>query len=173
MIQQGSILISHPRWGEGQRVCFVTEHTRYSTVALEINRPMNLQFRELAAQKGYDCADPELVYRGGDYNRSALIMLHDSNWYSSNTMAVDDRWSISSDLHMLEKVCGGNTPTLYRYVIGITAWPPHSLERELTGAKPTWLVLNDPDPDLIVADPEQQYDLALSCVGEKFWSQFI
>ena len=173
MIEPGHILISHPHWGEGRRVCFVTEHTQYSTVALEINRPSPLRFSDLAQQKGYTCREDQPVYAGGEYNRSALIMLHDSSWYSANTMTINRDWSISSDLHMLEKVTGGNTPQLYRYVIGITAWPPHSLTRELNSDRPTWIVLSDPSPSLVVAEPAQQYDLALSCVGERFWSQYI
>lgn len=173
MIGPGDIIVSHPRWGEGDRVCFITEHTQYSTVALQINNPSSMTFRELAMTKGYDCVEDRPVYRGGDYNRSALIMLHDSDWYSSNTMAVTHNWSISSDYHMLEKVVMGNTPTYYRYVMGITAWAPNALEANLKSSRPGWLVLSDPDPDLVVADPEKQYKLALEAVSMNFWNQYL
>lgn len=173
MIEPGDIVISHPRWGEGERVCFITEHTRYSTVALQLNQPSSVTFRELALSKGYDVAEDQPVYKGGDYNKAALIMLHDGGWYSSNTMPVNSSWSISSDLHMLGKIIAGNTPRSYRYVMGITAWPPHSLERELAQEKPLWLVLNEPDLDLVLADPAQQYDLALEAVSSGFWRTYF
>lgn len=173
MIQPGNILISHPRWGERESVCFITEHTRYSTVALQLNLPTSIQFADLALEKGYDCVENLPVFRGGDYNRSALIMLHDSSWYSSNTMAVTPELSISSDLHMIEKVCEGNTPLHYRYIMGITAWPPRSLENQLAQERPPWLLVPNPDPELIFADSERQYELALNAASEKFWDTLI
>ena len=173
LVEPGDILISHPRWGEHRRVCFVTEHTAYSTVALQLNSPLTVTFRELAASKGYDCATDRSVFRGGDYNRSALIMLHDNAWFSANTMQINSEWSISSDMHMLEKVVEGNTPLSYRYILGITAWPPRSLERDLASERPTWLVLKSPDPELITAEPERQYDLALEAVSSGFWSSYF
>ena len=169
MIAPGDIVISHPRWGEGERVCFVTEHTRLSTVALQLNTPTEVTFKDLAASKGYNCVEDQPVYRGGDYNRSALIMLHDGDWYSANTMPINSNWSISSDYHMLEKVIMGNTPHNYRYMLGITAWAPQGLERELTAERPTWLILNEPDIDLVLADPKKQYDLAIEAVSSGFW----
>jgi len=173
LIKPGDIVISHPRWGEHRRVCFVTEHTAYSTVALQLNSPLTVTFRELAASKGHDCAEDQPVYRGGDYNRSALIMLHDNAWFSANTMQINSEWSISSDYHMLEKAVAGNTPHNYRYILGITAWPPRSLERELTAERPTWLLLTQPDTELITAEPERQYDLALEAVSSGFWRSYF
>jgi putative AlgH/UPF0301 family transcriptional regulator len=165
--------VSHPRWGQGERVCFITEHTRLSTVALQLNSPIEVTFKELASSKGYDCAEDQPVYRGGDYNSSALIMLHDHAWYSANTMVVNTEWSISSDLHMLEKIIHGNTPNFYRYVLGITAWPHQGLERDLASERPTWIALNSPSLDIVMSDASQQYELALEAVGSGFWNSYF
>jgi len=173
LVKPGDIVLSHPRWGEGHRVCFITEHSSISTVALQLNSQTQLSFKELAVLKGYDCAEDRSVFYGGDYNGSALIMLHDNNWYSANTMIVNSAWSISSDLHMMEKVQDGNTPHSYRYIMGITAWPQHSLEQDLHSERPKWIVLNSPSTDLVMAEPEQHYRLALEAAGSIFWRNYF
>jgi putative AlgH/UPF0301 family transcriptional regulator len=174
LIKPGDLIISHPRWGSSIRsVCFITEHTRYSTVALQINQPAKVTLRELVFTKGYDCADDQMVYSGGEFSPGALIMLHDRDWYSSNTMPVTSEWSISSDYHMLDKVTMGNTPTLYRYVMGLTAWEPGALEKDLHSDRPRWILLNDPDPELVMADADNQYALAIHAASSQFWNDYI
>lgn len=174
MIKPGDLLISHPRWGSSVRsVCFITEHTRHSTVALQINQPANVTLRELVLTKGYDSVDDQMVYSGGEFSPGALIMLHDRDWYSANTMPVTNDWSISSDYHMLDKIVEGNTPTLYRYVMGLTAWEPRELEKDLRSSQPRWILLNDPDPELIMADAENQYALAIHAASSQFWNNYL
>lgn len=174
MIKPGDLIISHPRWGSKvNSVCFITEHTRYSTVALQINQPAKVTLRELVFTKGYDCAEDQMVYSGGKFSPGALIMLHDRDWYSANTMPVTSDWSISSDYHMLDKIVEGNTPTLYRYVMGLTMWEPGALEKDLRSDRPCWMLLNDPDPKLVMAEPDNQYALAIHAASSQFWNNYL
>lgn len=161
MIRPGDLIISHPHWCAREKVCFVTEHSEKSTVALELNTPATITLAELVFEKGIELTYDEPVYRGGEYNQSALILLHDCHWYSSNTMPVTHDWSISSDYHMIDKLADGNTPTHYRAMLGITAWSPGELEEIINSSRPQWLVVNDPDYELITVSAEDQYTLAL------------
>lgn len=172
-IRPGDLVISHPHWGEGERVCFVTEHTRRSTVALQINRLADIRLRELFEDKGYVTDSDAAVYHGGDYNPGALILLHDSNWSSSNTMHINKLWSISSDYHMLDKIAQGNTPRDIKFILGVTAWKAQELETDLESDTPQWLHLEAPDPYIIMAEPEEQYELALSRVSSRLWNQYL
>jgi putative transcriptional regulator len=160
-VKPGDLLVSHPHWSDTERVCLITERTHASTVALELNTPANLTFAELVLEQGYAVSLDEAVYHGGDYNTHSLILLHDSNWYSSNTMPVNSEWSISSDYHMIDKLADGNTPDDFRVMIGISAWAERDLDQELAAKRSPWLVLKQPNRSLIMSDPEDQYTLAL------------
>lgn len=176
MIRPGSLLISHPHWARDDfidSILFITEHTPHSTVALQLNKPTNTGIRELVEQQGYSTHLNDLVYRGGDYNSTALIMLHESSWFSSNTMPVNSDWSISSDHFMIEKLCEGNLPLEYRCVIGISGWEPGELDRELNSKKPKWLLLKNPPLELITAKYNEQYQLAVNLVSQRLTAQYF
>ena len=59
---------------------------------------------------------------GGDNNESAMIMLHTDEWYSSNTIQINDHLSMSSDDLMMEKLEMGNVPEWYRLFLGFEGW---------------------------------------------------
>ena len=169
----GDLLISHPYWSDEQRVCLITEHTAHSSLALELNTPAEVTFAELVMEKGISVGLNDRVYTGGDYNTHALVMLHDCDWYSSNTMQVDENWSISSDYHMIDKLAMGNLPTEFRVMLGITAWGKGDLDHELASAKSPWLLLQNPYPGLVMCEPDDQYELAFKQFTKQCVSHFF
>ena len=172
MVEPGDLLISHPRWAEESNgVYFVTENNPHSVVALQINQPTEYTIRDLVANRGLHCLEETCVYRGGDFNSSALVMLHDTHWFSSNTMQIDRRWSISSDNFMLDKISDGNTPTHYRYMIGVSAWDRDEFFHKQKSARAPFLVLKNAPTSLITADPKLQYNLALNSLSNRFTQQ--
>jgi len=161
-VRPGDLLVSHPYWSNTQRVCFVTEHTGYSTVALQINTPAELTVGQLDFADNSTVSLDEPVYYGGDFNRNSLILLHDHTWYSSNTMPITSHWSITSDQLMLEKLEMGNLPEEYRMVLGITAWEPGEIETLLADRRSEWLLFKNPEPGLIMMDPLDTYNEVLT-----------
>jgi len=162
MFKQGDLLIAHPHWNTLQEVCLITEVNTVSTMALTLNLPHEYTLDQLVVADAQSLMFTDTVYKGGDNNPTALIMLHDGDWYSSNTMPVNTDWSISSDITMLEKMATGNIPTDYRALLGVSAWDTDDLKHLVSSARAQWLVLEDPQPSLVMADCEHHYDLALS-----------
>jgi len=162
MFKQGDLLIAHPHWNPSCQVCLITEVNSVSTMALTLNLPHEYTLDQLVVSDTTSLMYTDPVYRGGDNNPTALIMLHDGDWYSSNTMPVNSHWSISSDMTMLEKMADGNTPKDYRALLGVSAWDTDDLQHRVSSSRPEWLVLEDPKPSLVMADCDEQYDLALS-----------
>lgn len=160
MIQPGVILAAHPDFKHdffGQSVILVTEHHRFSTVGICINKPHTVTLAEAAGVDEWPWDDP--LYQGGPVNRSALIMLHSHEWYSSNTMAITTKLSISSDRLMIEKAAQGNAPQRWRFASGMCGWQPGQLEKEIRQGR--WLVVTDSD------------DLVWSLQGEAQWRRSI
>jgi len=173
MIEPGDCIISHPRWNASETVSIITEVNSQSTVALMLNAPARVTLSELVMHKGYEITFDCEVYTGGTINSSAMILLHDSNWYSSNTMPVNSQWSISSDYFMIDKLAYDNTPTHFRPILGVSAWEAGELEQQCGGERPRWLILKQPGSDLVIADHKIQYQKALEHVSAQTVNQWF
>lgn len=176
MIKPGNLLISHPHWAQDNfvdSVLLITEHTPHSTIALQLNKPTFTTIRELISQEGYECDINDTTYKGGSFNPGALIMLHDNSWYSSNTMPINQKWSISSDHFMLEKIATGNVPFNFRCMLGVTGWEPDELQQEMQGPRPNWLILKSPSSSLVMAKYNEQYQLAVNQISKDLTAQFF
>ena len=161
-LEPGDCIISHPKWNPSDTVSFITEINHNTSVALTLNRPSDYTLGELVFEKGYELDAHVPVYHGGTINSGALVMLHDSHWYSSNTMPVNPTWSISSDYFMIDKLTMGNTPQSFRTMLGVSAWEAGELEEQCVGAQPRWLVLKQPTREFVLADSDHQHTMALS-----------
>jgi len=176
MIAPGNLLISHPHWADDEfidSVLLITEHTPYSTVALQLNKPIFTTLQDLVLKQGFECNITDTAYKGGSFNPGALIMLHDNSWYSSNTMPINKKWSISSDHFMIDKLADGNTPRQFRCMLGVSGWEPGQLENELMGSKPRWMILKSPPESLIMAKYNEQYQLAINQVSKYLTAQYF
>ena len=163
-IRPGSLLIAHPVHADrenNKHVVYITESTSASTMGITLNNISRYDLKELMEQKGIEWYGDREVYIGGEYNPHALVMLHSDEWYSTNTMQVDQNLSISSDGLMVEKMEMGNTPDWYRLFVGCKGWEPTELAHELKSSKPKWLLLAHPDPSLIESKHEDTWTLAV------------
>ena len=163
-VRAGSLLIAHPVHADAhtdKHVVLVTESTSASTMGITLNDLSSYDLQQLLAQKNIDWYGNTDIYIGGDYNPHAMIMLHSNEWYSANTMQVDQNLSISSDELMLEKLEMGNTPDWYRLFLGCQGWRPNELARELRGAAPKWLLLSHPSLDVVESAQEDTWTLAV------------
>ena len=145
MVSQGDIILAAPSQGTSfeRAVVLITEHHSRGTVGLVINHPHELT---PAQALGWEMPMVDTLFRGGPVNTRALVMLHDTGWFSENTMTISEDLAISSDTFMLEKIAAGNTPKHYRLIAGISGWAPGQLAAEIdgtapyAGGRPQWLV---------------------------------
>jgi putative transcriptional regulator len=163
-IAPGSLLVAHPAHADKsarKHVVLITESTKLGTMGLTLNQPNQHHLSDLLLEKGFNWPLSDTLYTGGYYNPGSLVLLHSSEWSSSSTMPIANDWAISSDVLMLEKLEQYNTPNDYRIFLGCAGWKSHELSIELNDRAPQWIVMYNPSTSLIMADPEDQWDLAL------------
>ena len=176
-IRPGSLLIAHPVHANrenSKHVVYVTESTSVSTMGITLNHLSRYDLKELMARKGIEWYGDREVYIGGEFNPHALVMLHSDEWYSSNTMQVDDSLSISSDGLMIEKMEMGNTPEWYQLFVGCRGWEPQDLAHELKSKKPKWLLLSRPSLELIICSKaDKMWDSAIAECSQDLISNYF
>ena len=162
MIKAGQIIVARPELTcefFHSSVVFITECNSRGYIGVTLNKPSGVSMLSIADEKGWSWPYDDRVYSGGPVNRHALVMIHSSDWYSSNTLAISDCASISSDNFMTEKMVMGNSPRQWRMCHGLSGWQPGQLENEIK--RNDWLA----------AWPTE--DLLFEYAGEEQWRRAI
>ena len=160
-VDPGTLVVSHPHWSEDQLVILVTESNLDVVAGLCLNQRNDRDLAALLETKNMLWQGNEKVYRGGDHSPGSLIMLHDPDWFSSNTMQINSEVAMSSDMFMLEKFSTGNSPIYYRMILGVTAWNAEDFISQTQGRRPKWITIPNPDPEIVFSSHRHQYDRAL------------
>ena len=141
-------------------------------VGILLNKPTSWKVKDFLASKNYDYIGSEVIYKGGPVNEQAIVLLHDNDWYSSNTMQVGADLAISSDVLMLEKLSMSNTPKQWRLFAGVAAWAPGQLDREMRS--PVGWQVATPDSSIIFdRDGERQWNKAIQLCSQQLIDQYI
>lgn len=176
LLRPGSLLVAHPINAHERchkHVVFVTESTHNSTMGITLNNLSRYDLRDLMEDKGVDWPGERELWVGGPQRSTAMVMLHTSEWYSSNTLPVDHHFSISSDTLMIDKISMHNMPDWYKMFVGCVGWAPDDLARELKGRKPKWLYLAYPSTELIEGDSETQWDRAITECSQYVFNEYF
>ena len=109
----GNLLIAPPAvknsfWNK--TVIMVTEHHSQGSLGLVLNRKSELTLKEFGHQLGFNINLPGHVYIGGPVNVKNLSFLHTNEWISTNTMQVNDQFSISSAEDILPRMATKDLP---------------------------------------------------------------
>jgi putative transcriptional regulator len=139
---QGKYLVARPvindPWFK-HSIVYIYEYGPQGAAGLIINKPGTMQISRMVNNvTGIHPVYDDLLYNGGPVNENALIMMHTSEWFSTNTHQVTKEISISSDKFMLEKVITGNTPKGFRVCTGMSGWHQGQIENEIK--RNHWLV---------------------------------
>jgi putative transcriptional regulator len=172
---EGKLLVAHPKLTESSFACsviYVYQHNHAGTIGLVLNKPTTWKINDFLLSKGYSYEGGEVIYKGGPVNEQAIVMLHDDDWYSSNTMQIGNGLAISSDVVMLEKLSTDNSPTQWRLFAGVAAWAPGQLEREMRSSL-GWQVAT-PDRSIVFdRDGERQWNKAIQLCSQQLIDQYI
>jgi len=164
----GSLLVAHPvhaRYECSETVVYITESTATSTVGLVLNKPSTETMKTVMRQNNTSWGWDQKIYKGGEFNTNAMVMLHSDNWYSRNTIQVNNTLSISSDELMIDKMSMGDFPDWHKLFIGCSGWTPMDLESEVRKRNPEWLVLAHPTLDLIQSNSKDLWNKAVAEVS--------
>lgn len=141
----GTFLISSPGRNTELDECviYLFEHASgLGAQGVVINRPSDLSVADLLEKMDYTVMGVTLNNRllhGGMDDETGILMVHTSEWYSSNTRPVTDEISVTSDTFMIEKIMDGNEPNNWFMCAGRCSWDPGQVEREIKQGH--WLVV--------------------------------
>jgi putative transcriptional regulator len=172
----GNLLIAPPAvkgtfWHKS--VIMITEDHNHGSIGLVLNKRSTLTIEEFGQQLGIPLNISGYVYQGGPLNPQGLSFIHSNEWRSSNTLRLNDNFSLSSDEEILPRFSIGDTPKRWRMFLGISVWGPGQLSAELTGTPPwkketSWCTVNS-NPELVFeTDQKEQWCNALDRSGLEF-----
>ena len=158
-INPGDVIIAAPDCPDSRfrkTVIMITEHTDQGTMGLCLNRVTERRVSDILEPTGIELAWDDSVYWGGPVQGNTVWILHHSAWSTEQTLTVNPDWSITSNISMFEKMALGDMPLRHRIVSGVVGWSSDQLAAEIQGRGPwrqehSWLILNDPDPDLLLS----------------------
>jgi putative transcriptional regulator len=172
----GNLLIAPPAvktsfWHK--TVIMVTEHHGSGSLGLVLNRKSELSLTDFGRQLGFNIDLPGHVHIGGPVNVKNLSFLHSNDWISTNTMLVNEEFSISSAEDILPRMATHDLPKHWRLFLGVCGWGPNQLLGEMQGEAPwkketSWCTANS-DLDLVFgSDHHEQWCCALDRSGLEF-----
>jgi putative transcriptional regulator len=172
----GKLLIAPPsvRGNFWQKtVIYVTENHARGSMGLVLNKKSKMPIKEFAQQCGVECNVPGVIYVGGPVNVKALTIIHSSEWSCSNTMHINNEFSISSSHDLLHKLATGDRPHKWRLALGLCAWAPEQLENELKGNEPyshnmSWLTATPNHNNVFELDGPDQWTSTIEQSGLEF-----
>jgi putative transcriptional regulator len=154
-------------------VIMVTEHHRDGSIGLIINKRSPVTVNELGERLGLEIDLPGFVYIGGPISPKSLSIIHSNEWRTSNTLRINNQFSLSSSEDMLTRLSRGDTPKEWRMIAGMCGWAEHQLMNEINGISPykhenSWCIASS-DPELVFdTDNKEQWANALDKSGMEF-----
>lgn len=117
-------------------VIMIVEHMNHGSIGLILNKKSNISINELGERLGIDIDVEGYVYNGGPVSQSSLSMIHTNDWKCSNTLKINDNFSVSSSSEVLPRLATGDFPDQWRLFFGMCGWAPSQLLSELKGIHP-------------------------------------
>ena len=174
----GKLLIAHPNlpgqdWFHKTVIYIYNDSPAQGTLGITLNVETAISVRRLLNDKGviYPSETP-LVNKGGPVTEQSIIMLHTPGWTSQNTIPAGPRYRMSSDPLMFEKLGLGDQPVYWRMFLGIAAWAPGQLEREMNSPF-GWLTCDANDDILFNYNGEEQWKAALDLCSQQMIHTFF
>ena len=110
-------------------------HDEAGALGIVANQPMDgLTVRGLMAQLGVDPGDTPaeaVVMAGGPVEPTRGFVLHSPEYSGQSSIAVGDRWALTSTLDVLRDIAAGKGPRHWISALGYTGWGAGQLEGEL------------------------------------------
>ena len=103
----------------------LVEHNDQGSVGIILNKRSDFTLNELGQNLGIDINIPGFIYNGGPVNKDSITLLHTNDWSCSNTLRLNDTFSISSSRDALIRISNNDCPKQWRLFYGICGWAPN------------------------------------------------
>lgn len=171
----GKCLIARPSINDPvfkRSVIFIYEQNMNGVAGLIINNRSPYTTHDIFLNRGFTPAEaPEKVYTGGPVNSTAVILLHTSEWKTSNTLQVDSNLSVSSDDLMFYKFVNGDKPEGYKFLTGVSAWHPQQIVEEIKNN--SWLISKLSVHQILDIDSRSLWDTAVEINAKDTIDRYI
>ena len=167
----GKLLIAMPGMGDPRfehSVVYLCAHSADGAMGLIVNKPTpELKFAQLLDQLGIPQGDDLRdirVHFGGPVEHVRGFVLHTGDYGGKgSTMRVDDTFSMTATIDILEALAKGDGPARSLLALGYSGWGPGQLEDEILGNG--WLTC-DASEDLVFTAPDpRKWEGALRSLG--------
>ena len=154
-------------------VIMIVEHHSQGSIGIVLNKRSHLTINELGERLDLDIDLPGFVYIGGPVSPNSLSLIHSNDWSCSNTMQLNDEFSLSSSSEIMKRLSKGDTPKKWRLFFGMCGWAPKQLYKEIKGISPythntSWCTVSS-DYDLVFeSDSRNQWVTSLEKSATEF-----
>ncbi|MCW9013799.1 MAG: YqgE/AlgH family protein [Gammaproteobacteria bacterium] len=163
-------LIAMPSLEDGnfsQSVTYICEHDDNGALGITINRPIDIQLKEIFTQLNIEAANTEIadqfIFIGGPVQQDRGFLLHKphGNWDSS--LKVTDAIAVTTSRDILEAIAQDKGPENVIITLGYAGWGPGQLEYELS--QNAWLSCPANEEILFHTPPEKRWEAAAKLLG--------
>jgi putative transcriptional regulator len=151
----GAVLVAMPHMQDtrfSQAVIYICGHDEQGAMGVVINKPLEEHYvADLLVQLDLNVGDEGLcqvpVYLGGPVEMGRGFILHSHDYKKEGTLEISCLFCLSATLEILVAMGEGQGPRESLCALGYAGWASGQLEAELQ--ENTWLVLTDPDEELV------------------------
>ena len=168
----GRLLLAMPAMGDPRfhkAVIYLCAHDENGAMGLVINHTLpGVDLGQLLAQLNIKPDEiinqvKQPVMSGGPVETARGFVLHSNDFEQSDTIKIDDDFSVTGTIDALRAIAGGHGPQKMLFILGYAGWGQGQLDEEIQ--QNAWLVA-DPDPALIFdADAEGKWTRAVQKLG--------
>ena len=155
---KGKLLVASPDMADPhfeKTVIFMVEHNEEGALGIVINRVLGTgpatEILQGLGVEGAEATGELRLHLGGPVEPQVAFVVHSSDYRDSESHAVTDRISVTSDAAILEAISRGKGPSKEIIAIGYAGWAPGQLENEM--ARDSWFVA-PADEDIVFSDSE-------------------
>ena len=134
----GQLLVAAPSLNDSyfeRTVILIVQHRPSGSLGIIINKPIReisiASLFEALNQNGGDVAGDVRVFSGGPVHPEAGFVVHSPDYRRPETVAVNDRLSMTSSIDILRDIGAKKGPAKILVAFGYAGWGPDQLEREI------------------------------------------
>lgn len=166
----GQLLIAMPSMSDARfehGVIFIIAHDDQGAMGLLLNKPIDgFTFHDLLLQidlkPGKDTPTPP-VYYGGPVEVGRGFVLHSPDFNSPTTIQINDEFSLSATLEVIEAIALKKGPKQAILTLGYAGWSPGQLDQEVKDNM--WLSTPTNDAFVFKHDRMELWHGALESMG--------
>jgi putative transcriptional regulator len=152
-------------------VVYLCEHTERGALGLVINRPIEIDVRQLFEKVDLTLERDDLllepVYLGGPVQTERGFVLHEQldeeGGHYNSSLKIPGGLEMTTSRDVLEAMASGAGPKKVLITLGYSGWSAGQLEEEI--ARNGWLTVNAERAIIFDTPVEERYDRALSLLG--------